>query len=219
MLDGLLSLTPATSEKRQELIELSIVQPSWVGLVSEWLWLNQKSLEMALYLKVWLGWSYRRIGQVYGLSFREVSQLIKSQRIERLGSYPPPMDQEVHDHAGISCFMVDQNLSPWVDSEWEKSYGVSQVYQHLEICSFCKTRRDRYWKLQTEILAQRRSFEPVTEDEWRKTRSALFSRQRKKFAQLLAIFFLIFFVIGIILWMIQSQPEKMPNIYEIEDKF
>jgi len=217
LIDGLLSLAPQSPEKRRELVELATLQPDWVGLVSEWLWLNQRSLEAAIYLKVWLGWTYRRIGEVYGLDFREVSQLIKSQRMESLGSYPPPQEEEVPDFAGISCFMVDQNLSPWIDSEWEKSYGLSQVYQHIEACKHCRSRRELYWKLQSKILEERRSTLPVEESEWSEIRGALRSRQRKKVIKWVSILLLIFSLLGIILWMIQSQPEKMPNIYEIEE--
>lgn len=215
LIDGLLSLAPPGSEKRRELVELATLQPSWIGLVSEWLWLNQRSLEAAIYLKVWLGWPYRRIGEVYGLDFREVSQLIKSQRMERLGSYPPPQEEEVPDYAGISCFMVDQNLSPWIDSEWEKSYGLAQVYQHVEACKHCLARRELYWKLQSQILEERRSVPPIDVEEWTKIREAFGFRQRKKLIKWMILLFFIFFVLGTILWMIQSQPEKMPNIYEI----
>lgn len=217
LIDGLLSLAPESPEKRRELVELATLQPHWVGLVAEWLWLNQRSLETAIYLKVWLGWTYRRIGEVYGLDFRETSQLIKSQRMERLGSYPPPQDEEVPDYAGISCFMVDQNLSPWIDSEWEKAYGLAQVYQHIEACKHCRFRRELYWKLQSEILEERRLIKPVGEAEWSEIIEALRLRQRKRVIRWLSIVFLIFSLLGIILWMIQSQPEKMPNIYEIEE--
>lgn len=216
-LDALLSLSDNPEQKRGELVELAQFHSSWPNLVAEWLWTNQKGIEMALFIKIWFAWSYEELGEVFGLGFREVSQLLRSQRVARLGNYPPVFEENGPQFGGVSCFMVEQQLSNWLDSEWEETKGLDSIHTHLHECQACRARLEAYRKDYSEILSARKSYPPISVEEWLRAADEL-ARQRKRVRlQWISVIVVCLFFLGIILWMLQSQPEKMPNIYEIKE--
>lgn len=216
-IDGLLSLSEAPDEARSQLIELAFFHDDWPTFLAEWLWLNHKAIDVAWKLKSWFAWSYSELAEVFALDFREFGRTLRSQRLERLGPYPSASQDELPHYGGLSCFMVEQQLSNWIDSEWEDTTGLHPIHRHLSECTPCKERLYAYRKLQAEVLTERAKFEPITAEEWLKAYRRVQKKKWQARRQWTVVMLLALAFLAIILWMLQSQPEKMPNIYEIKE--
>lgn len=223
-LDGLLSLSPDQSkDSRKLLIELASVSGSYSELLAEWLSFHDFWKDKILEIKTWMGLSYFQLMTLFNCSHREVGRILSAKRSQQLPPYPaktlsstapPRQDDEIE---GISCFMVEQHLSSWIDGEWETYSEVSKIQKHLDACPACRQRLQDYRSLHQVVLKQRRSYEAVSEREWRATLEELQRlKVRRRFRYILSFSFIILVVVGIF-YLVEAQPEKMPNIYEIEN--
>lgn len=203
------------AEARRYLIELAIESEDPMSLLSSWLWGQRKGLDTALYVKLWFGLGYSELGELYGLSSREIGQILRSQRIALLGSYPP-LEQEKKEISGISCFMLEQRMSEWVDSEFEDLSSLSDLREHLDKCPNCEERLSFYRRLQTQILDKRLAQPQITQTEWDQVKSEmkrLALREKIKFFSMTVIGLLI---LSLAIWIYIRSGDKMPNVYEIK---
>ncbi|TVQ80924.1 MAG: hypothetical protein EA369_01130 [Bradymonadales bacterium] len=216
-----LALEPGAKDRRQQLIEIAAEEDQLLGVLSEWLWELEGGLEQILELKLWFSLGYADLGRLFGFSEREVGQQMRTARLRHLGPYPPANKgaEEVPNFGGLSCFMVEQQFSQWMDSEWEVLGSLKKMREHLDQCEACYGRLKEYRKLQKQILERLPSVEPVSEEEWQQALRAKAKRFRRQAFNWFGVIAIIFLILFIFLWIIQSQPEKMPNIYEIPDDF
>ncbi|MBN8555027.1 MAG: hypothetical protein J0L93_06240 [Deltaproteobacteria bacterium] len=219
-LDGLLGLCSDPESNRAPLIEEAAATADICELLQDWLWLLDLDEKSCLQIRVWFGLSYRQLGKVLHLSSREVAQLIKSQRAQMLSTYPAislatSKVQEDEKIAGLSCFMVEQHLSAWSDSELIDPKIQESIQTHLRACALCTQRLQEYRQLQADILKKRPSFEAVTEKESQKVLKIASRRKRDRILRFAYWIFIILTVLTFLAWVIWSKPEKMPNIYEI----
>jgi len=203
-----------TEQARRELVEIALEAEDFNSLLSAWLWNQKKGLDAALYVKLWFGLRYQDLGELYGLSDREISQVLRSQRIGILGSYPP-LDQEKREVAGISCFMLEQRMSEWVDSEFEDLSSLPNLRQHFEGCSFCKNRLASYRKLQTQILESRKLQTPVSAEEWSQVEKEMRQRAFRERFKLISMALMVVVLSAAAIWIYTRTESKMPNVYEI----
>ena len=216
-LDALWTLTEDKgTADRHLLIEEAIEAESLLSLLSEWAAIQDLNEASALKMKVWFGLSYTQLSELWDLPYRQIVQMIRSQRAALLPTYPPThRAQEATQIDGLSCFMVEQNLSSWLDGECDLQM-VENLWAHIHHCADCEHRLTFYRDLQTVILAERSKAKSVSEDEWNDARLRLRreSLQRKVRGVLIAVIVaVICLLLGLVIW---TKPEKMPNIYEIE---
>lgn len=219
-IEPLLSLVPigdkGQSDVRYQLIEEGISSDDFVELIRQWMVVHDLDQSAALALKTWFSLSYARLGEILNMSPKEVSQLIRSLRTQQLPTYPPvskSLDSEAI--AGLSCFMVEQSLSAWLDSEIQDTRTVESIHQHLAKCSDCSNRLSVYRDLHRQVLAQRKHWPAVTEREWTDALEKM-SQRRRRFIHSSLIYVAIALLTGaIVAGFIWSRPEETPNIYEI----
>lgn len=217
-LNSLLSLSREPEQAREILLEMAYEHDSWEEFIAEWLLSQGCGEEQLLEIKVLLGASYERLARIFGLHYREVAQLLRTQRSQRLGAYPK-RGQEAwpsrEGPGGLSCFMVEQYLSPWIDGEWESLGVLASIRDHLNRCPSCYKRLQQYRHLQAELLAERMQFPRVSEEEWVAMHLQRKQKRRRRWGfSLLALIGLALLVL-FIQWILQKQPERMPNIYEL----
>jgi len=219
-IDGLLSLKSKSEEEaRADLVDLAARSDSLIELLADWLWENDRGTEVALELKLWFGFSYDRLADLYGKSVRELAQLLRNQRFALLGPYPPLelLSEGAAQSLELSCFMVEQRLSFWVDGEWEDVAGLSQLNVHLSGCTACQERLNRYRELQSRVMSERKSFRAFEIEEWKRLFEASKKRQTKRRLQWALAVIILVGLIGVFVGIIKKRPEVMPNIYEISD--
>ncbi len=211
-LDGLLGLTEDPLKARLPLIEEALSAQSFLELLQEWVWVNNLNEKSCLVLKVWFSLSYRELGEIFGLTPREMNQLLRNLRVSALPPYRPAAQE---DEAGISCFMVEQHLSPWLDGEIEDLRVMEAISAHTIRCLECASRLNQFRELQASILKQRFRQPPILQEEWVAAVGHLYIERRRQVLKF--VFFLVLFlsVLAILAWFILSKPEKIPNIYEI----
>lgn len=213
----LLSLVPSGGQARELLIELGAATDSMPELVADWVHLNELGLVCALRLKTWLGLDYQTLSLILGISPRELARLLRTQRLKEIGPYALSAEDEGRKLAGVSCFMVEQQLSSWIDSEWEDRSGLKSLREHLELCEDCGQRLRSYRQLEAKIIEERQHFEPISVEEWDQVLGALSRLRRKRRFQVLAVLFILVSLAALIAWLVTSQPKETPNIYEIEE--
>lgn len=218
-LDAFMSFCPEGREgARNSLVELIEASDNLEEAIASWLWWCGCGLEAALRVKIWFGLAYKDLGEVFALDFRDLKKLLRAQRAEFLGPYPP-LDIQQDGAVGrttefTSCFMVEQNLSAWVDAEWEDFSQVENIRLHLDECSNCQDRLAKYRQLQTEIARQRKTAPPVSEQEWDEALVDARSLGRKRLLRGFAILFVLISLVGAGGFFVMKKEEKMPNIYE-----
>src|SRR5690606_35630732 len=111
--------------------------------------------------------------------------------------------------AGLSCFIVEQYLSPWMDGEIEDGQLRESLKAHLSACSDCHNRLEEYRQLQSRVLAERRSFEPIKEEEWQWGISDLKRRHRKRLVKVSAFLMMVMVVAGTVTWALNARTKKM----------
>ena len=151
----------------------------------------------------------------YSLVFRveRIGQKLRNLRAELVPPLLTLAEGEVIE--GISCFMVEQYLSSFIDSEIADFQSLKLVRKHLDRCRLCNERLHTYRSLQSQILASRLVFTKVEESEWQGRKNFDAHRRRISLFKALFTFLLLLAFAGFIAWVFWSKPEKMPNVYEI----
>jgi len=220
-LDGLLSLSRYPEDvSRERLVQVCGDSESFEELLGEWIWVNGLSPEISLKLKLWFGLQYQNLADLFGLSIREVDQMLRGLRVRELGSYPElsHLNKDAPGSGRISCFMVEQRLSAWVDTEWEDLTGLKELQAHLEECENCRGRLKSYRQLQMKILGERKEFSAVTEEDWTLLQMQIGRKKIRNRAKWLAYGMIAIIIFIGIVWVIKSRSERAPNIYEIIDE-
>lgn len=202
-------------EARRKLIELAYELENIEDLLPEWMWMNQAGEDLSLRVMLWFGLGYDQLAEIFGYSIKEIRQLIRSQRVAELGRYPA-LGHKSQDFGGISCFMVEQNLSAWMDSEWEDLAGVQAMQAHLKDCNACRDRLMEYRKLQEKIISEKRTHPEIEKTEWDEAVGVLKQRIRTRRAQYAVIGLIFVSIVGLTIWVLESQPDEMPNVYRYE---
>lgn len=218
-LDAFMSFCPEGREDaRNSLVELIEASDNLEEAIASWLWRCGCGLDAALRTKIWFGLAYRDLGEVFALDFRDLKKLLRAQRAEFLGPYPPLEAPEKGASAQTteftSCFMVEQNLSAWVDAEWEDFSQVEKIRLHLDECSDCQDRLAKYRQLQTQIAHQRKTVPTVSEQEWDEALARARSLSRRRLLRGFAVLFILMSLVGAGGFFVMKKEEKMPNIYE-----
>lgn len=218
VLDALLSLSqkPDSIDQRMQVAELARQSDSLPELVGRWLWLQNRGQDAILELKLWLGFSYRELQELFGYDYREIQQLIRAERLRYLGNYPAldhPQKDNLH---GLSCFMVEHKLSEWVDSEWEDSSQLESLHRHLNDCRYCRERLQRYRYLNQEILGLRKCSKKITQQEWQGLNHEVQIKNRKHIMKLGLVLFVVVMSIVALSSLVMMQPEEEPNVFSID---
>lgn len=200
--------------RRALLIELAFEAQDIRELLVDWLWENDRGSEVALQAHLLFQLDYASLGEIFNLGFKEATQLVRTQRNERLGSMLTRADT---DEGGISCFLVEQLLSPWIDSEWDNLNEVDKMRLHLDRCPSCRPRLEAYRNLNHEILQSRQIQEPVSESEWSHVLRTVFRDRRRRRWRTILVVLLTILLFGGLVFYLSSGPEEMPNIYEINE--
>ncbi len=211
-IDSLMAI--AKKPDRELLIELAEQNDNLKDLLRDWLWEQDRGSDATLELKNLFQLRYEDLGEIFNLSFKEVTQLLRTQRAAALGAY---LKREDSQAGGISCFLVDQLLSPWVDSEWDNLSGMDKLGEHLRLCPSCRHRLQDYRELNGRILARREPVELMSQEEWAAGLKKLRQRRRKQRLKVSLILILILGLIAGLSALILKQPEKTPNVYEITE--
>jgi hypothetical protein len=225
-LDSLLALAPAEQGAvsgsqggspralRRLLIGLAEEAESLPELIREWLFELNRGSDAALEIRILFQLRYQDLGEIFNLSFKEITQLLRSQRAQILGAY---LKREDSQAGGVSCFLVDQLLSPWVDSEWDNLAGMDKLGAHLFLCSSCAERLQMVRDLNAQILKRRVRDKTIAIEEWRKTIRELRRDLRRRSLRVGIITILILSALIATLVVLIQRPEKTPNIYEITE--
>lgn len=222
-IESLLSLVPEGHRGdyalRSQLIEEALSSKNWEELLQQWLTVNDMGRETALPLKIWLGFNYSSLGRVFDLSSKDLSQVLRTQRASFMPPYPPPArSQDTEEISGISCFMVEQHLSQWMDTEVVDSRIVVSMKEHFDECEACRERLSLYRELQKKILAKRKHWPSISSQEWQDSLVEL-TRRRRRFWQKFALYAgVLLIVIVLLLFFLVLKNEDAPNIYEWRPK-
>ena len=216
--DGLLALGrgfKSPEEARLQLIEEASSSDSLEGLIQQWVLVNDLGQPQLLQLKIWLQLSYAQLADVFRCSPREIAQWLKAQRSLLLPAYPAGRDRPSEATEGLSCFMVEQYLSQWIDSEVLDIRVIQSMKHHLSLCSDCRARLEIYRELQGRILYSRPRSPAPSESEWNQTIRTV---QRKEKRLLIRIVVYVIVILALatagVLWLVLA-PEKSPNIFEL----
>ena len=211
-LEGLLSLSSDKSTARLILIREALSAASLVELLQEWVWIQGLDHTSALKLKIWFQLSYRELSEVFNCSIREVVQLLRNQRLQLLPVYRP----EKAAQGVMSCFMVEQYLSVWMDCEISERKTIEDITDHLKACSSCHDRLIQFRNLQSLILNSRGEASEIDEMEWNEALRYFQSENRKRLWKITVFGMVVLAVSLLLAWAIFAKPEKMPNVYEIQ---
>jgi len=216
--DGLLALGrgfKSPEEARLQLIEEASSSDSLEGLIQQWVLVNDLGQPQLLQLKIWLQLSYAQLAEIFRCSPREIAQWLKAQRSLLLPAYPSSREQSSEPIEGLSCFMVEQYLSQWIDSEVVDVRVIQSMKQHLSLCSDCRARLDVYRELQGRILHSRPRSPAPSENEWNQT-IRLVHRKEKRLLIRIVVYVIVVLALAAagILWLVLA-PEKSPNIFEL----
>lgn len=221
--DGLvgLALDPDAknlAEVRRVFIEEGAQAENCVELLEEWIWIHNLRESEAHKIKVWLGLNYLELATAFHRTVRDIAQLLRNQRSEALPSYPShEQAQDNRQIAGLSCFMVEQNLSAWLDQEFLDSKTGENIILHTQACPLCRERLQVYRDQHSQLLANRPNLPPISEEEWDKTQQLLSQERRRRLLQVAAVIFVVLAISIILAWVLWAKPERMPNIYELPD--
>jgi hypothetical protein len=210
-LNGFLSLASDKNAGRLFLIRESLSADSMIELLQEWAWLNEIGMNSALKLRLWFQLSYRELAEIFGVSVREMNQILRNQRASLLSPYRPESTQT----GEFSCFMVEQHLGTWIDGEVEETKTLSLIARHLQECEKCTQRLQEYRDLNSKILSERNHELEISEEEWESAIRYLRRARRTQLIRILLVAFIVVVISALIAWAIFSKPDKMPNIYEI----
>jgi len=224
-LDGLLSLVLEHKAEFQErdlralLIEESAQALSFSDLVYEWLSLHSLSEEEALKMKIWFALPYKDLAEILSISTREVGQLLRTQRSLLLPNrvLRDEQQQSPPQIGGLSCFMIEQHLSVWIDGEIQDATTEESLRGHLKQCRECRGRLEEYRTLQEKLLSQRQSFPSIAEEEWSNVLRMAKVRRRQRIAKSSAYFLVVCVLCFLIVWVFWSKAAKTPNIYDIQE--
>jgi hypothetical protein len=217
-LDGLMSLSQEREASgRFLLIEEALMNSSLAELLQDWIVLNGQDLGSALRVKLWFSLSYQEMAVIFVLSAKEMAQQIRNQRILRLPAYRPETT-DIPLGSDISCFMVEQQMSAWVDCELEDGRTMAQLQRHFELCPLCRGRLELYRRLHSEILGERENFPPISIKEWDDAVEWLRRAKVRRYLHLGTVVTVILVAVVIMSWVLGSKPEKMPNVYEIQSQ-
>ncbi|MDB5036539.1 MAG: hypothetical protein JWQ35_67 [Bacteriovoracaceae bacterium] len=211
-LDGFLSLASDKEASRLLLIDESLSAESLLDLLRQWVWLQDLDQASCLKLKLWFQLSYSDLSLMFGVSRREVNQWLRNQRVLLLPTYRPTPNLA----EGLSCFMVEQHLSPWLDGELDDLKRARGIHSHLGNCRNCQQRLESYRELQSLILLSRNHEPEIREDEWESSIQKLRSERKKQVSRVFISLAVILAISSLLAWAIFSKPEKMPNVYEIQ---
>jgi len=220
-IEGLLSLVDSPEDSsigglRGQLIEEAAYSKDILELLRQWLAVNDLGADAALKVRVWFALSYQQLGQVFGIKPRELAQVLRTQRTLYLPTYPPVSKAlESQEISGVSCFMVEQHLSQWIDSEITDVRMIQAVRAHIDDCLHCESRLEAYRDLQKKILLQRKSWPALSDLEWETALQAERQRHTKFVRTLILYGVAILIVAGVVIVFFASRPDKMPNIYEL----
>lgn len=219
-IDGFLSLVPLSEsltdrELRTQLIEAAQGAENLETLIQDWLLLHDLGLEKTEEVFNFFRLNYRQLTHIFSRGEREVGQLLRSLRILRLPTYPPAQRAlETSQHSGLSCFMVEQQLSGWLDGEIQDQRMVSQLQAHLLGCDPCRERRDAYRNLQAQQFLKKRIHPAISALEWQQTLQDL-AKARRRFWRAVIFYGVSAVVVGaLIITFFWVKPDALPNIYE-----
>lgn len=216
--ERLFILTDESDSARADIIEIASESEDATQFLQEWLWSVGVGLDQALEIKLAFGFTYAELGELFGLSSREVGQQLRARRLKELGPYPRVDQGDFSvEEGGLSCFMLEQHLSQWLDCEWEDLSLLPKIKAHLRLCPACKGRLQSYRQFHQSLLDRFPSVSPVSETEWNRVLEESRVARRKKLLKWGLILFAMLFVLAIFVWIIRQQPETMPNIYEIPE--
>ncbi len=198
------------------MIEAVLGADHLLNLLQDWLLMQDLNLESILKVQAFFGLTYQQLGQVFNQGPREIAQAIRAQRLLGLSSYPPvekALDNE--EISGLSCFMVEQQLSAWIDSEVQDMRVVQQLHGHFTNCTGCSQRLQEFRDHKHRTLKMRQSFPPVSEWEWNDSLAEM-QRVRKRFWRSFAVYSLFAIVlVGVIVTFLWVRPADVPNVYEV----
>lgn len=205
-------MAPEGLQSRMALIEEALGGDSLLEILQEWMWVNNIDEAWLLSLKTWFQLSYADLAKLFRLSRREIAQKLRNQRMNLVSVRRASGDEDVH---GISCFMVEQHLSSWLDGEIEEMRVMSSIFAHLEKCHECRERLEEFRNLQAKVLSLRKSYAPISQEEWIDSVNQLKIERQRSLQKLIFFGILMILALSILTWFILSKPEKIPNIYEI----
>lgn len=220
-IDAYLGLSSDPKAARRTLIEEASGVETPLELIRRWILLQSVGVDQILELKSWFGLSYSDLGEILHVSAKEVGQLLRKQRAALLPAYPSPGSLQEGDEAafgGISCFMVEQHMSAWVDGELQDIPILRSLKVHLASCEACTARLEAYRELQASILKQRAPQASISQKEWDETLEAALRRFRIFLGRTVGVVILVIVVGTLGVWALRSKSEKMPNIYEIPEE-
>jgi hypothetical protein len=210
-LSSFLSLAKDQNVARLILIREAISADSLRELIQEWAWIQDLDQNSALKLKLWFQLTYTELAEVFGITAREVSQLIRNQRVAMLPNYRP----EGGTSGEFSCFMLEQHLSPWMDGEVRDTKTIESIFSHTQKCFECRKRLEGFRNLQSSLLDSRIQTEEIAEAEWSEALRILQRERASQRNRIVLIGISLILLSLFIAWAIFSKPDKMPNIYEI----
>jgi hypothetical protein len=211
-------LVPESPHSRAKIIEIAAESEDVFDFLRDWLWTVGAGMDHILELKLAFGWTYAELGKLFGLSPREIGQQIRSKRLRSLGAYPRVDQGDFSvEQGGLSCFMLEQHLSQWLDCEWEDLGLLPKIKDHLRLCPACKHRLKEYRRIHENLLAQFLPVAPIEAEEWEQVLSVAQRNKRIKILKWAAILAGLVGLLIIFIWIIRQQPETMPNIYEIPE--
>lgn len=218
--DAFLSLSSVTAdqlpERRQWLVLAGDDAQNLSELVQSYVWDFGILEDEILSFKTWFALDYRAFGEILGRSPREVGQLLRQVRVAELETYPPVERAfESNQLGGLSCFMVEQHLSAWVDNELQDPSIKEQMEIHLTHCEPCAARLQVYRGLQSKILSARRVFPPLTDEEVSRIRERSKREERRALFKVASVMAIAASLAVVGVWIALSGHEKMPNVYEM----
>ncbi len=219
-LDAFLSFAPLLKENveewRKNLIEEAAEADTFGELLEAWLWLHPSLVQWPLHLKLWFGLSYHDMAQILNLGERDIAQMLRNYRMSAVAK-DLRSESDSTGIGGQSCFMVEQQLSGWLDMELPDFGSLSGLDLHLQGCITCHERLLLYRRVQAEILNARNRFPSVKPEEWEETVRLYKERVRRRWKRLIIYIVAVLTLGGILAGFLWSGPEKMPNIYEIHE--
>lgn len=216
--NGLLGLAPYGTAQRKLLIEEGAAAANLMELLEEWIWTYNIRESEVLKLKVWLGLSTADLAEVFRRSHRDISQLLRNQRAAYLPTYPAPdRAQETSQVLGLSCFMVEQYLSAWIDQELIEVKVGETLMGHCHACEPCRTRLQMYRDLQETILKERPSYPPIEPNEWSEALAELRQAEKRQIRRIISFLVAVVLLASVLAWVFLSKPEKIPNVYELPE--
>jgi len=120
-----------------------------------------------------------------------------------------------HEFGGISCFVFEQSMSRWLDSEFEDFSQLPKFQEHLDKCHSCQSTLEAFRKGDKELYRSKQRYPVMSQREFDETKRRAQQQWRKARVKAAVFTFLIVGFLALIFYFLFQSHGPTPNVFEM----